>query len=86
MSDYYQGYKLDDVIAEWMLSTRDKTILDCAIWIVENRTSIRQCSKEMTISKSTIHRCIHEELPHLSYELYKCCIKQLVINKKKYSR
>ena len=84
MSDYYQGYELNDVVSEWMLSNRDKHMLDCAIWIVENRSSIRQCSKNMMLSKSTIHRYIKQELPHISYELYRCCMKQLVINKNKY--
>lgn len=84
MNDYYEGYQLNDDIYSWMLSDRDKLILSCAIWIVDNCCSIRQCSKEMMISKSAIHRYIRQDLPFISYELYKCCMNQLVINKKKY--
>lgn len=84
MNDYYEGYQLNDYIQEWMLSDKGKLVLSCGIWIVDNRASIRQCSKEMMLSKSTVHRYIKQELPQISYELYKCVLRQLVINKKKY--
>lgn len=84
MDGYYEGYELNDYIQEWMLSDKGKLVLSCGLRIVEYRESIRQCSKEMMLSKSTVHRYIKQELPQISYELYRCCLKQLVINKKKY--
>lgn len=80
MDEYYCGYLLEDCIYEWSLSGRQKLVLDVGIWIVDNKVSIRRCSRDMLVSKSTVHRMIHKELPKLSHELYKCVIKQLKLN------
>lgn len=80
---YYENYLLND-IEQWELTTKDKEILDRAIFIVDNRCSIRQCSKEFCISKSQLHRDIHNKLRKISYELYKCVTRQLLLNKRRY--
>lgn len=77
---YYDNYLLD--MYTWQLSEIDKRILNTGIWIVENLCSIRQCSKEFGISKSQIHRDIHNKLKNISYELYKCVLKQFKANSK----
>lgn len=77
-TDTYNNYSLD--VPEWELSNRDKRILDCACWIVDYKTSIRGCSKEFGISKSQLHRDIHNRLRKISYELYQCVKRQLKNN------
>lgn len=79
---YYGNYLLD--IYEWELSDKDKEILDVVIWIVDNRCSIRQASKEFVISKSSIHRNVHKRLKVISYELYRCVLRQFEMNKRRY--
>jgi len=80
---YYENYLLDNTNS-WELTEKDKEILNMAIWIVDNRCSIRQCSKEFGKSKSQLHRDIHSKLRSISYELYQCVTSQLRINKRRY--
>ena len=68
----------------WELTDLDKQILDSAIWIVDNKVSIRQTAKEFYISKSKLQRQLSDKLKKLSYELYCCVRNQLLENKKKY--
>lgn len=79
---YYNNYLLD--VYEWDLTDGDKRSLDEAIWIVDNKCSIRMCSKEYVRSKSSIHRDIHNKVRLLSYELYQCVKKQFAQNKRRY--
>lgn len=81
MVDYYEGYLLDNGVFSYMLSKREELALEVAVYIVDNRVSIRKCSKEFMISKSSIHRLIHKEVRALSGELYGCVKKQLSKNK-----
>lgn len=80
---YYENYLLDDMDL-WELTEKNKEILNMAIWIVDNRCSIRQCSKEFGKSKSQLHRDIHQKLRSISYELYQCVVSQLKTNKRRY--
>lgn len=80
---YYENYLLDDMDV-WELTEKNKEILNMAIWIVDNRCSIQQCSKEFGKSKSQLHRDIHQKLRNISYELYQCVLSQLKTNKRRY--
>lgn len=40
------------------------------MYIVENRTTVRDAAKKFGISKSTVHKDISERLPHYNRGLY----------------
>ena len=82
----YGIWELSDYVEEWMLSERDKLILDCGIFLVENRASIRDTAMDMSVSKSSLHRWLHNELLSLSDELSYAVSKQLKDNVKNKQR
>ena len=43
---------------------------DLAVYIVENRTNVRDAAKKFGISKSTVHKDISERLPQYNRGLY----------------
>ncbi len=43
---------------------------DLAVYIVENRTTVRDAAKKFGISKSTVHKDISERLPQYNRGLY----------------
>ena len=81
MEDYYEGYLLDNGVFSYMLSEKEELALKVGAYIVDNKVSIRKCSKEFMISKTSLHRLLHKELRCLSGELYACVKKQLSKNK-----
>lgn len=67
----------------WTLSDKDCDLLLAADMLQEYRLSIRQCSTEYMIPKSTLHSFISDgRLRSLSFELYCLCRKQIQWNKK----
>lgn len=75
----YEGYSLDDN-SRYDLTEVDVQLLNACIWLVDNRSSIRVTAKNFGVSKSSLHRGIHNRLSKLSNELYKCVDKQMSIN------
>lgn len=73
---YYNRYLLDD-IQNWELSEADTRLLDAAIFHVDNRSTVRCTAENFGYSKSVYHRLIHTRLKKISYELYKCVLKEL---------
>ena len=43
---------------------------DLAVYIIENRATVRAAAKKFGVSKSTVHKDITERLPHVSPGLY----------------
>ena len=43
---------------------------DLALYIIENRATVRQAAKQFGISKSTVHKDIAERLPCFNRQLY----------------
>jgi len=43
---------------------------DLAIYIIENRATVRQAAKQFGISKSTVHKDIAERLSGINRQLY----------------
>lgn len=84
--NYYRGYRLDDFRYSFDLKESEINILDEAIFLVDNKVSIRDLSKEFCRSKTSIHRDLTSQLRDISYELYSCVQRQLKDNKKKYFR
>ena len=66
----YGGYLLNDDVFEWDLTEVEVRALEEAIWVVDNRHSIRCTARNFCRSKSTVHRDLNERLPKLSTELY----------------
>ena len=52
-----------------------------AIYLIENKSTVRQTAKEFGISKSTVHKDITEKLEKINFDLYKQVEKILEINK-----
>ena len=72
---YYQNYLLEAGVYPYMLTDIEKRILDCAIWILNNKSSIRKTCKEFMLSKSQLHRDLQNKLKNISYELYQLVCK-----------
>ena len=43
---------------------------ELAVFIIENRTTVREAAKRFGISKSTVHKDIQERLPRYNRSLY----------------
>jgi putative DeoR family transcriptional regulator (stage III sporulation protein D) len=54
---------------------------DLAVYIIENRTTVRAAAKQFGISKSTVHKDLTERLPRINPALYREVRKILDINK-----
>ena len=55
---------------------------DAAIYIIENKATVRTAAKYLGVSKSTIHKDIRCRLPLISPKLYRECSKILDTNKR----
>jgi len=54
---------------------------DLAVYIIENRTTVRAAAKKFGISKSTVHKDLQDRLPQINPTLYKQAKEILEINK-----
>ena len=54
---------------------------DLAVYIIENRTTVRAAAKQFGISKSTVHKDLTQRLPQCSRSLYLQVRQILQINK-----
>ena len=54
---------------------------DLALYIIENRATVRQAAKQFGISKSTVHKDIAERLPFINRQLYRQAKEILEENK-----
>mgnify|MGYP000001768790 FL=1 len=52
-----------------------------ALYIIENRTTVRAAAAKFGISKSTVHKDISERLPHFNRTLYLQVKEVLDVNK-----
>lgn len=54
---------------------------DLAVYIIENRATVRAAAKQFGISKSTVHKDLTQRLPQCSRSLYLQVRQILQINK-----
>ena len=54
---------------------------DLAVYIIENRTTVRAAAKKFGVSKSTVHQDLQDRLPQLNPGLYRQVKEILEINK-----
>ena len=52
-----------------------------ALYLIKNKTTVRQTAKEFGISKSTVHKDITEKLSKINFTLFEEVEKILKINK-----
>ena len=43
---------------------------DLAVYMIENRTTVRATAKKFGISKSTVHKDLQDRLPYINRSLY----------------
>lgn len=59
----------------------ERRACDLAVYIIENRTTIRAAAKQFGISKSTVHKDLSERLRQINRPLYDQVKKILDVNK-----
>lgn len=66
--DYWYSH---DEGSEYRIYTEiEQRCIDEAVWIIDNKCSIRKCAKEFMVSKSQLHRDVTERLKHLNDDLF----------------
>lgn len=53
-----------------MRDTIEHRACNLAVYIIENRSTVRGAAKKFGISKSTVHKDLSERLPHYNRTLY----------------
>lgn len=64
-----------------MYTDIEQRACDLAVYIIENRTTVRTAAAEFGISKSTVHKDLTTRLPRINPALYKQVRVLLDINK-----
>ena len=64
-----------------MTDDMEKRACDLAVYIIENRTTIRAAAKQFGISKSTVHKDLTQRLRYCDSKLYMQVKKILEVNK-----
>ena len=80
--EYIEEYTESELLGRReYISDENKNYEDIAIYIIENKASLRQTAAYFHLSKTTIFDYIHEKLPTLSIRLYKQVFDVLMENK-----
>ncbi len=64
-----------------MYTDLEQRAIDMAVYIIENRSTVRQAAKQFCVSKSTVHKDLVERLPRLSPALFRQVRVLLDLNK-----
>ena len=64
-----------------MYTNIEQRACDLAVFIIDNRATVRSAAKRFGISKSTVHKDLTERLPRVNPGLYKQVRLLLDINK-----
>ncbi|MGN0182224.1 MAG: sporulation transcriptional regulator SpoIIID [Candidatus Ornithomonoglobus sp.] len=59
----------------------EERVLEIAQYIIDNKTTVRATAKVFNVSKSTVHKDVHERLLRINRELYRECRAILEKNK-----
>ena len=59
----------------------DRRAVELALYIVENKATVRQAAQVFEVSKSTVHKDVTDRLFYINHALYKQVQKVLNINK-----
>ena len=64
-----------------MKGNREERAERLALYIIENRTTVRAAAKKFCVSKSTVHKDISQRLPQFNRSLYLQAREVLEVNK-----
>ena len=64
-----------------MYTNIEQRACDLAVYIIDNKATVRAAAKQFGISKSTVHKDITERLPHINPGLYRQVRQLMDINK-----
>ena len=64
-----------------MRQSLEERACDLAVYIIENRSTVRAAAKKFGASKSTVHKDLTERLPHVNTGLYRQVRALLDLNK-----
>lgn len=64
-----------------MKGNMEERACQLALYIIENRTTVRAAAQKFGISKSTVHKDISERLPQFNRVLYQQVKEVLEVNK-----
>lgn len=64
-----------------MKGNMEERACDLALYIIENKTTVRAAAQKFGISKSTVHKDISERLPQFNRALYLQVKEVLDVNK-----
>ena len=64
-----------------MYTNIEQRACDLAVFIIENKATVRSAAKHFGISKSTVHKDLTERLPRLNPSLFRQVRELLDINK-----
>ena len=64
-----------------MRESLEERACDLAVYIIENRTTVRAAAKKFGVSKSTVHKDLTERLPRVNPGLYQQVRVLLDLNK-----
>ena len=64
-----------------MRQSLEERACDLAVYIIENRSTVRAAAKKFGVSKSTVHKDLTERLPHVNPGLYRQVRVLLDLNK-----
>ncbi|MCD8390258.1 MAG: sporulation transcriptional regulator SpoIIID [Firmicutes bacterium] len=59
----------------------EKRAIELALYIIENNATVRKTAKVFNVSKSTVHKDVHERLKKINPSLYKQAQAILEFNK-----
>ena len=59
----------------------EKRACDLAVYIIENRTTVREAAKKFGVSKSTVHKDLTQRLAQVNRSLYRQVKDILEVNK-----
>ena len=64
-----------------MRQSLEERACDLAVYIIENRSTVRAAAKKFGVSKSTVHKDLTERLPRVNTGLYRQVRALLDLNK-----
>ncbi len=64
-----------------MRTSLEERACDLAVYIIENRATVRAAARKFGVSKSTVHKDLTERLPHVNPGLYRQVRVLLDLNK-----
>lgn len=82
--EYIRGSHVSD-INYYMLTEKEIYIVYYMLQMLDNNYTFRSAEKNLSVSKSSLHRYVHDKLPHISIELYDQIIAMIKRHRNQYT-